>query len=453
MRALKLAVLATFFALTMNSNVQAATLKAGVAKVDITPPPGVPMWGYELRSGSGTLDPLFARILILEVGDTRVAFVTLDLGRSIGPASIDEIRKATLKSSGISYVSIMASHAHSGPVVQDVYLEGRPAWEKAAIEKIERGIDQAHQQAIDARIGTGYGVAYIGHNRLKKNIDGSISFFQSNETQIPTAPVDPTVSVVRIDASDGHPLAILINYACHPVIFGPDNRQYSADFPGVMTQTVEQAFEGRPIAFFLQGAPGDINPFYAVVSLQEDPIRWRDWAGKRLGQEAARVAKTIRTEAEANPSLNFVEDSLTFQFRWNEEKFHRAFLASGEIKNEADAKNYLAAYAPPSTQKEQHLRVGTLLINKRIAFMSVPGEAFVDFQIDWRNRCPVQDCLFLGYANGYDGYLPTIRAAVQGGYGANSYTTWIEPGAGERMVDHAVIKIYEMLGMLTDDPK
>jgi len=29
----------------------------------------------------------------------------------------------------------------------------------------------------------------------------------------------------------------------------------------------------------------------------------------------------------------------------------------------------------------------------------------------------------------------------------------VEPGAGERMVDHAIIKVYEMLGRLTDTPE
>jgi len=58
----------------------------------------------------------------------------------------------------------------------------------------------------------------------------------------------------------------------------------------------------------------------------------------------------------------------------------------------------------------------------------------------------------LGYTNGYFGYFPTIVAAAQGGYGASNSNTWVEVGAGERMVDHAVTRIYEMLGRLGDAP-
>jgi neutral ceramidase len=77
----------------------------------------------------------------------------------------------------------------------------------------------------------------------------------------------------------------------------------------------------------------------------------------------------------------------------------------------------------------------------------------VNFQIDWRNRCPVGHCLFAGYANGYNGYFPAIVAATQGGYGAGGFITWLQPGAGNAMVDDAVVSVYKMLGRFEDDPR
>ena len=87
------------------------------------------------------------------------------------------------------------------------------------------------------------------------------------------------------------------------------------------------------------------------------------------------------------------------------------------------------------------------------AFMTMPGEPFVDFQINWRDRCPTPDAFFLGYANGYYGYFPTIHAASEAGYGTASATTWVEVGAGERMVDRAIVRTYEMMGRLNDMPE
>ena len=131
--------------------------------------------------------------------------------------------------------------------------------------------------------------------------------------------------------------------------------------------------------------------------------------------------------------------------RWDPDKWRQALLAAlgpGIFKNYA-----------PAIKPQIEMPVTTLLINKRIAFMTMPGEPFVDFQINWRDRCPVRDTFFLGYANGYYGYFPTIRAASEGGYGTASATTWVEVGAGERMVDRAIVRTYEMLGRLSDMPE
>ena len=422
-------------------------LKAGVAKVDITPPTGLPMWGYDLRVNTGTLDPLYARVLLLESEEKRLAIVALDLGRCFGKASVSNLRAKARQSCGIDYLLLAASHTHSGPVIQDTYKDGTPAWEGNILEKIDGAIKAAHTHTVDARLGTGYGVAYIGHNRHQLNPDGSVTWFEHNPTHIPTAPIDPTVAVLRVDNDEGEPLAILVNYACHAVVFGPDNRRYSADYPGVMTRTVEEAFGNKPVCFFLQGAAGDINAYYSVVPLAEGAMKLRDWTGNRLGQEAARVARSIQTKIATRPSLDYAETSPTFRFRWNVEKFHEACLGSAHN----DPKILDAYY--PSTEPEQQLPVGTVLINREIAFMSMPGEPFVEFQMEWRERCPVRDSFFLGYANGYYGYLPTVRAATEGGYGAASTSTWMEVGAGDRMVNTAVVKTYEMLGRLLDGPE
>jgi len=284
-----------------------ATLKAGVAQVEITPPTGLSMYGYGNRKGvsTGVLDPLMARVLVLEVGEKRLALVVLDLGRVLAPAWVEHLRANARKSSGIPYVLVAATHTHSGPAIDDDYppREG-PDWETGVLEKVSRAIDEAHQHAVGARVGTGYGVAYIGHNRLRVNPDGTVTWFETNKTMIPTAPIDPVVSVLRVDTTAGQPLAILVNYACHPVVFGADNLQYSADWPGVMIRTVEQAFAGSQAqCMFLQGGASDINPFYAVTPLGEDAVKMRDWTGARLGSEAVGVAKGIQTEAGADARL------------------------------------------------------------------------------------------------------------------------------------------------------
>ncbi len=430
-------------ALIAASVCRAASLRAGVAKVDITPPPGQLLYGYSERRtpAQGALDLLYARVLVVEAGENRLAWVDLDLGRPFGPESIREIREAARNSSRISCLLVEATHTHSGPAVMDAYRGARPAWETAAIGKIERAISEAAGRLVEARIGTGYGEAIIGYNRRWVNLDGTVSMLWRNLTHIPTFPVDPTVGVLRIDTAGGRPMAVLVNYACHPVVLGM-NLQYSADFPGVMTRTVEEALGATALCFFIQGAPGDINPLARAVA--DDGPEQLKIAGRGLGESAGRIARSIHTEAEPNATLEVAEDEISFSLRWNPEKFRRGLLTEGgpDVFN-----NYFERIAPV-----MRLPVVTILINRRIALMTMPGEPFVIFQMNWRDRCPVPDAFFLGYTNGYFGYFPTIAAAAQGGYGASNSNTWVEVGAGEHMVDHAVTRIYEMLGRLTDAP-
>ncbi|HWF67363.1 MAG TPA: hypothetical protein VN670_08660, partial [Acidobacteriaceae bacterium] len=309
---------------------------------------------------------------------------------------------------------------------------------------INQAVHTAQLHTEPVRLGVGYGEAFIGYDRRRIEADGTVSMFWNNSARIPTWPVDPTLTVLRIDRMDGQPLAILVNYSTHPVTFGPDNLRFSADFPGQMCKTVEQAFDGKPLAFFMQGAPGDINVYDTTTPVKEDAVGRRDWAGQTLGNAAVTTAKQIQTTVDPNPSIDFAEDMLPVKLRWDPEKFRQ------EAVREMSAETYKFYIGP--IQETMQLPVTTVLINRKIAITGVPGEPFVQFQMSWRARCPVSSCIYLGYTNGYYGYFPTIKAATQGGYGAVNAITWTQVGTGERMLDHSVIEVYKMLGRFQDSP-
>ncbi len=440
------AVLIVVLALASSPSCQASDMKAGVEKVDITPPIGTRMWGYfdRLDGAQGVLDPLYARVLVLETETSRLAYVDLDFGRTFGPASLESLRKAIKRDTGIDSLIVQATHTHTGPVILDEYPNGTPAWEAEDLKRIESAIHDAAEHAVPIRLGVGYGAAYIGYNRRHVDADGTISMLWSNATRAPTYPVDPLVAVLRIDRMDGEPLAILVNYATHPVTFGSDALRFSADFPGVMCKVVEQAFGGKPLVFFMQGAPGDINVLDAGTPVNLDVVGRRDWAGETLGKAAVSTAQQIQTKADPDPQINFRDDALTLKLRWDSEKFKQ------ETLRELGPKAF-EIFASP-IKETMDLPVTTALINQKIAIVGMPGEPFVDFQTDLRAKCPVRDCFFLGYTNGYYGYFPTIKAASEGGYGAVSTTTWVQVGAAEQMEDFALIQIYRMLGRLQDVP-
>jgi len=436
--------------------VHAATFKAAVAKADITPPPGLPMYGFldrlkDNKSSTGTLDPLDARVLVIEAGNKRLALITLDLGRTFNQAELAEVQERVRKSARISSFLVTASHTHSGPNILDHYAGNHPPfWETTALDKIVAAVSEAAARLTDARIGIGRGQVYIGYNRRQVHSDGMVTMLWSNPERRPTSPLDPSVLVMRIDDITGKPLAILVNYACHPVVFGSDNLQYSADYVAKMRSTAEQAFDNKPLCFFLQGADGDINPYYATTALADGALARRDWTGGQLADEAVHVAKAIHTEVPGSPSIDFADDLLRVRLRWPSVQFREGLLNTyGPLVFEDHAE--LIAQDPPPDHLDIH--VTTLLLNKNIVLVGMPGEPFVDFQISFRDRCPVPNAFFLGYTNGYFDYFPTIAAAAEGGYGAADSNTYVEVGAGERMLRHALVRIYEMLGRLSDAPQ
>lgn len=426
----------------------AQSFSAGVTRVDITPPAGVELWGYSNRTGpaTGTLDPLYARVLVLDDTRQAVAIVTLDLGRTFGPPQIARVREQIRRDYHVNDVMFIASHTHSGPAIEDGYDDGVvPAWEQRAVDSIIKAIGDARARMVPARIGVGMGQAIIGHNRRVVQSDGSVKMLWRNSTGQQTGMIDPTVGVIRVDDRQGNPLAILVSYACHPVVFGPDNLRYSADYPGAMARVVEESFGGRPVCFFLQGAPGDINPLLDKTPLPENADEVMRTVGAKLGREVTRVAQTIRTEVPAAPELAFFSEELTCKNRWDVEKL-RASLTAAFPPNLA--RRYQRYITPEIT-----MPVTTLVINQQIALVGLPGEPFVGLQLLLRQRAPLAATFMCGYTNGYYGYFPTISAAVSGGYGADTIVTRVEVGMGERMVDRGLIHIYRALGRLKDKPE
>jgi hypothetical protein len=171
----------------------------------------------------------------------------------------------------------------------------------------------------------------------------------------------------------------------------------------------------------------------------------RDWTGEQLGREVARVAQGIQTQNDSNSEIQSAQDELKVHLRWDPEKWRQAMIA---VFGPAVFQTF-----PSQVREEFEIPVSTVLIDKKIALLFVPGEAFVNYQIAWRERCPAPNALFVGYADAYDGYFPTIRSATLGGYGAGNPATWVEVGAGDRVVDVGVIRINQMLGRLHDVPE
>lgn len=401
-------------------------LEAGVARVEITPASLMPMYGYANRKcgpANGTHDPLYAKALVLATGKARVAIVTMDIGSMVSATLQREIAEKL----NIPVLLLAASHTHSGPAfLQSKDEENLPgtAYLNEIEAKIFGAVKQAAASMFPARLSAGRGALQLGYNRLLVRDDGRARAVFNNLDRVPYGPVDPEFVLLRVEDETGAPRALLVHYACHAVVLGPTNCKYSADYPGVLQARVEAALPGLQ-CMFVQGAAGDINPLFLARSADE-PKDFAEVAkmGELLAAEVLKANRALPAGAPARHPIQYARDTMQFADRW---------------------------------EKGQSLELGiaTVLIDRRIAIAAVPGEPLHKLQTLWKDRAEVPYPLFYGYtyANGgtWPGYIPDLRSAAYGGYGAD-VSTRIEIGAGEAIMERHLINLYGLLGMWKDQP-
>jgi len=423
----------------------AHALEVGVATVDITPPLGMPMRGYASRKelSNGIWDPLYAKSIVLDDGNKRVSFVVLDL---IGPPPkevCERIRQKAEKELQISTILFLAIHTHAGPDLKP----DLPSKENPWLPTLERNIYEVIKNAASSKspvtVEIGYGSADISYDRRVVKPDGTVKMLWSNPDREENTPVDQTVGVAGFKGMDGKWIAILVHYACHPVVFEGSNLKYSAEFPGVMRKYVEERLGGT--CLYLQGACGDINPYDRPKESNQDTYSKLKQTGIALGKEVVRIAESMKPVKEDTLILSTYQHITELKYRYDlkDENVKEFYIKQrGEKYYEELIRNR------PSVIKAE---TPIVLLGKEIAWVGFPGEFFDDFQIALRNRSPIPHTFFLGYCNDVFSYFPTIQAASEGGYGA-SYSTYVEVGAGERLVDNAIIRLHTIAGNLKSFP-
>jgi neutral ceramidase len=408
----------------------AEELQAGSASVDITPPVGFAMWGYAARKDQpslGVRDPLRARALVLATGDKRIALVSLDLGRAPTRASMAAIHQR-LKRAGIEHIFLVASHTHHGPVLE---LDNWPSEKNSYVHQLEgKLVDvilNAAKSLKPARLGIASKQTKLNRNRHSKRDDAS---------------VDRELLVLRVEDKDGKPIAHAVNFAAHPTLRDIAERKFSADYPGALADLVEK--ETNAPCLFLQGAAGDL-------SANKLGGGGADGFGQALGREVLALAKDIHCTAGRAGGVNPLvmetrEDDFTFKPRLDlSNPFVRLTLSQAFFPE-------LIAFYEREYREGVRTHLTVALLGRHIGFVGISGEFFCGHALSLKRRARLDHLFFLGYCNDYQQYFPTIEAASEGGYGTLPPVSSAEIGAGERIMDHALIHLYQMRGQLLDRP-
>jgi neutral ceramidase len=427
MRTFLLASLVVAFAFP--SAAAETTLRAGIARRDITPKEPVPMWGYGGRRdllSQGVFDNLQATALVLRVGDKKMAIVGLDLGRSPGEVSLGRIRQRLAKA-GIGFSFIAGSHTHHGPVMELTDAPGRGRERFGTTLKYYRQMEdaivtaalEADKKSVPVQLAAG-SVELEGFNR-------------NRHSKTEPKPVDRQLAVLRLDDASGKTRALLVNFAAHPTMISAAKMKFSADYIGGLRAEVEKQI-GAPMVF-MQGFTGDLS---ANRGARRDH---RDF-GRALGVEVVKLAKSLQPAPTKKIKLQWHEQRFTFASRINLKNPYNRLLYSLAFFPEL-VNNFIDDYA-----EGVRPRLGIAMLGDDIGFVGLSGEPFCNHALRLRARARVPHLFCFGYANGYHQYFPTIEAVAEGGYGADNRVSPVEVGAGEKMMNVALQRLFKMRGKL-----
>lgn len=426
-------VLVTF---SLASPADAKIFRVGYGQQNITPARPMPMWGYGARHdalSTGVRDPLFAKAVVIEAASNRLAIVALDLGRAPAPDSMQRIRDSIKAEYEIEHILICGSHTHHGPVIElrNRDGEGKGKFDDAVeyasnLEaKITQAVGTAVHQLRDAKIAWGSAQVHMNRNRHSK---------------LEPKPIDAELGVIRIDSIDDQPLVVLVNYAAHATMLDSKDLRYSADWPGQMTKAVEKLCAAP--CLFLQGAAGDLS------TRTDDATQTIETFGEAIGQEVIAIYKQLQPEIPARPGIKAKRTVFDFKTRLplreplTQLAFRQAFFP--ELVT--------ATLAQEASDDQLHPETTTILLNRELALAAASGEFFSQHSNSLKLRSRADATFFIGYCNGHHMYFPTIEGAAEGGYGADAAVSWVQLGAGEAMINQALIDLFTFQGAFLWSP-
>ena len=402
------------------------TLRAGCARIDITPTPPIGVWlsgyGHRNKPSDGICDPLYAKALILDDGQTKVALVSVDL-LWVFLEMTTQVRNTINVKTGIPQQNILicATHTHFGPKID------RPTknWPDAADSKIDTKYVQklqdkllevilkANNDLTPARLGTAAAeVPEVVYNRRTKKADGSVVMtfrLPRPEPGLTFGPVDSRLSILKIEDPMGKLLTTLVNFACHPVSGAKETETFysiSADYPAYVAQTVENVEGG--LCLFALGTAGNMNPNRLNRTNPRTKI------GRALGAETLRQIQF--TPTSGNLKLSAMTKSVTLPLKQD--------LPADRVVDGNEKRTAL-------TTEIQAVRIGETYI------LGLPGEILVEIGMEIRKKTGLDNLFIISLANDGCGYVCPRQAYKEGAYEPGQGTDLAE-GAGEIITEQAI---------------
>jgi hypothetical protein len=246
-------------------------LAAGAAKARIEVPPGSPLAGYAGSRRSAGDGPVYARALVLQVGEVRAIVVAVDALLISGELEEEVLRRARLPAK--SCLLLAATHTHSGP---------GGTWKGALFEWWGNGRYDLAQRDFVAQAAADAVREALGGLRPARVAVARSEWSDGPSIPRSAGPVDPSLTALQARDEAGTVIATLAVYGMHPTVMPKNWPTPSGDWPGAAAEAIEQATETP--ALVLQGAGG--NATWSREGLPKDPAAAADALGDRIAQRA-----------------------------------------------------------------------------------------------------------------------------------------------------------------------
>jgi hypothetical protein len=419
---------------------QNLALKAGAAKVDVTPAASELPQNYE-----GILDHLYSRAIVLDNGTTIAALISLDAG-SVPEQIWQNVTRQVESELGIPAKNILitATHTHSVP--------GQQA--SRYVPKIVESVRLAKQRLAPARVGYGTGVSYINVNR--NIIDPQTKRWWEGPNY--DGPSDKTVAVVKFETLSGDPIAVYYNYAMHGVAAGQLDL-VSGDAPGTTSAYIEDSFDDKIVALWSSGASGDQNPLYYQQTYDLREIRIKEYAsrgidisnsmppgGQGLNKKDPKVAKLMNQQKQMILSMGqFLGEEVMHVMHGMErmessiqiEARQKTVQCPGRQRTDSGRAGF------PGTYKDAapvDIRLGLLKVGD-IAIGAVNAEVFNLIAQRLKRESPYARTMMATLTNGSapSGYIP--NDAAYGMYTFEVVSSRLQPGCAESAIVNGILDL------------
>jgi len=417
-------VLVTSFSLGVCAAASEGSLRAGTARIDITPEKPVKMSGYGARTAlsEDVHDPLSARVVAFENDSERLVLVSSDLLGYYG-GTAEQFRKVILSKFELKpgELFLSAIHTHDGPTLTIDKEKGHPnnlEYTKNLEGRLMEVIGKALKNTVPVHIGAGVGYSPVGVNRRELQFDSSGNS-RIRLGRNPYGPTDKEVLVMKLAKTDGAVMASLFDYATHATCLGGRNLTISGDVLGLAEQFVEKILGEQVIAPAFAGASGNIDPWFRVLpgfNTEPDWIPEPVLLGTLLGEEVVHVFRDIgKLSAAGDIGASFVTLELPGKKK-------------GELEMKKDC--------PPSQFSITAAKVGD------IGFVGLGGEVLTEIGMSIKAASPFKYTFVITHCNGAAGYLPPEHLYIEGGYEISSSP--FSPKAAEMVVKQAVKMLHEL---------